>query len=120
MRKILLTTIIALFSMAGAMAQENYDFSAVSGGNTLYYKITDAESTPKTVAVVSELINYPYYYYIKPTGTLTIPETVSNGGTTYSVTSIGDWAFAYCDGITGSLTIPNSVDSIGKDAFSHC
>ena len=36
-----------------------------------------------------------------------------------SVTSIGDWAFAWCDGLT-SITIPNSVTSIGMGAFDGC
>ena len=36
-----------------------------------------------------------------------------------SVTSIGEWAFAYCDGLT-SVTIPNSVTSIGNKAFAYC
>jgi hypothetical protein len=37
-----------------------------------------------------------------------------------SVTSIGDYAFFSCSGFTGSLTIPNSVTSIGNSAFSGC
>ena len=102
--------------MTGAMAQQ-YDFSAVSDDDTLYYKITDAGT--KTVEVVSELSNYPYYN-TAPTGSLTIPETVSNNGTNYSVTSIGESAFRACSGFTGSLTIPNSVTSIGESAFSGC
>ena len=36
-----------------------------------------------------------------------------------SVTSIGELAFSYCDGLT-SVTIPNSVTSIGRSAFSGC
>ena len=36
-----------------------------------------------------------------------------------SVTSIGDRAFSYCDGLT-SVTIGNSVTSIGSSAFSSC
>ena len=35
------------------------------------------------------------------------------------VTSIGDEAFAFCDGLT-SITIPNSVTSIGDRAFCYC
>ena len=54
-------------------------------------------------------------------GSINIPETVTyNGdGQTYTVTSIGNWAFSYCPGLT-SITIPNSVTSIGFDAFSYC
>ena len=36
-----------------------------------------------------------------------------------SVTSIGEWAFAYCTSLT-SITIPDSVTSIGDRAFYHC
>ena len=35
------------------------------------------------------------------------------------VTSIGDYAFAYCKDVT-SLTIPDSVTSIGENAFRNC
>ena len=52
-------------------------------------------------------------------GEIVIPESVNYNGTTYSVTSIGDDAFAYCSGLT-SVTIPNSVTSIGDDAFYGC
>ena len=36
-----------------------------------------------------------------------------------SVTSIGDYAFASCDGLT-SITIPNGVMSIGDYTFNYC
>ena len=36
-----------------------------------------------------------------------------------SVTSIGNYAFRYCDGLT-SVIIPNSVTSIGNYAFCYC
>ncbi|MDR3172212.1 MAG: leucine-rich repeat domain-containing protein, partial [Treponema sp.] len=36
-----------------------------------------------------------------------------------TLTSIGDYAFAYCNGLT-SVTIPDSVTSIGASAFDSC
>ena len=48
-----------------------------------------------------------------------IPPTVTYNGTTYSVTSIGDWAFYECSHLT-SIEIPNSVTSIGSSAFYNC
>ena len=55
----------------------------------------------------------------KPTGDLTIPESVTFRSCPYPVTSIGDGAFRGCWGLT-SVTIPNSVTSIGGSAFYGC
>ena len=52
-------------------------------------------------------------------GEVVIPESVVYVGNEYSVTSIGEWAFANCSGLT-SITIPNSVTSIGQHAFFDC
>ena len=56
----------------------------------------------------------------KPTGDLTIPESVTyDGDISYPVTSIGSYAFNRCSGLT-SVTIGNSVTSIGYWAFKGC
>ncbi len=52
-------------------------------------------------------------------GDLIIPSSVKNNAITYSVTSIGDFAFKYCNHLT-SITIPDSVTSIGGEAFEYC
>ncbi len=80
----------------------------------LYYEVT----TGNNVAVVSEKDDYPYWD-TKPAGDITIPEAVTYESTTYNVTSIGEWAFSYCDGLT-TVTIPNSVTNIGEWAFIKC
>ena len=70
-------------------------------------------STENTVYVTN---NYNYNSY---SGDIVIPKTVEYGNVTYSVTSIGDDAFAYCSGLT-SLVIPECVTSIGSTAFYGC
>ncbi len=98
--------LLALLLPATAAA---YDFE-VDG---IYYEIL----SDNQVAVTHQgLDDDPIPSY---TGTVTIPETVTYEGTTYSVTSIGNYAFCDCSGLT-SVTIPNSVISIGNDAFSYC
>ena len=115
MKKTLFLVLFALLGLASAWA---YDFSAVAPtGQTLYYTITSSSS--HTVSVVPPY-STGWSSSNTPTGSLTIPSTVTYGGTAYSVTSIGDLAFDYCRGLTGSLTIPNSVTSIGIYAFADC
>ena len=84
--------------------------------NGIYYNITS--SSGKTVAVTYRG-DYSYSYSNEYSGSVTIPESVTYNGITYSVTSIGDAAFFCCYGLT-SVTIPNSVTSIGDDAFWAC
>ena len=53
------------------------------------------------------------------TGAIVIPSSVTYNSVTYTITSIGEYAFRACDGFT-SVTIPNSVTSIGSSAFWGC
>ena len=82
----------------------------------IYYKIT---STSDRTVTVTYKGNYNYTYSNEYTGSVVIPTSVTYNSKTYSVTSIGDYAFNDCSGLT-SVTIPNSVTSIGNDAFSDC
>ena len=56
---------------------------------------------------------------VKYSGDIVIPEYITYKNSNYSVTSIGNSAFYYCESLT-SVTIPNSVTSIGDWAFSGC
>ena len=76
----------------------------------LKYVVLTEEDTSGTAAVSG--------YVGEPT-TITISDSVSHDGKTYSVTSLGDEAFNWCDSLI-ELTIPASVTSIAKNAFSAC
>ena len=52
-------------------------------------------------------------------GDIVIPKSVTYEEITYSVTSIGKYAFWNCSGLT-SITLPESVASIGAYAFDGC
>ena len=58
---------------------------------------------------------------IKYAGSISIPATVTYEGVTYSVTSIGGYAFYNCSGLT-SITLPENsqLTSIGMYAFLGC
>ena len=73
----------------------------------IFYNITD--ETYKTVEVTYEgdYADYSNEY----TGSAVIPENVTYGGTTYSVTSIGWSAFYGCTGLE-CVTIGSGVTSI--------
>ena len=53
------------------------------------------------------------------TDNIIISETVEYYGFTYSITSIGNYAFYECINLTG-IDIPDSVTSIGERAFEGC
>ena len=64
-------------------------------------------------------VTYKDGNYNSYSGDVVIPETVTYGEMNYSVTSIGGFAFAYCDDPI-RVTIPNSVSAIGDSAFYRC
>ena len=55
----------------------------------------------------------------KATGRVVIPETVTYTGNQYTVTSIGEYAFAECSGLT-SINLSENLTSIEYAAFSNC
>ena len=106
MKKLLhLKTMAALLACLVAMQANAYDF--VKDG--IYYKISGTNAT-----VTYDDVNNTLY-----SGTVNIPATVTNGGTTYNVTSIGPSAFQGCTGLM-RVVIPNSVNYIMNNAFKGC
>ena len=108
MKKKLLTLFLALITGTIAFAHD----AAI--GN-IYYLL---DSDTKT-ATVTYRGNYYDSYNGEYSGSVVIPSSVTYYGTTYSVTSIGGYAFYKCSSLT-SVTIPNSVTSIGTAAFESC
>lgn len=84
------------------------DFSVMSNGNLINYKI----SSPNSVRVF--LGDY--------SGAITIPSSVPHNGIMYTVTAIDDTAFANYSPSTGitSISLPNTIDSIGLFSFGGC
>ncbi len=103
MKKILLLLTLSLCTL-GAWAQDDF----YNDGSTLKFTITTGTNEVSVTQGTTA-----------PTGDLVIPASVTNGGTTYSVTIIGNSAFENCSGLT-SVTIPNSVTTIGASAFWYC
>lgn len=107
-----------------------YDFKS----DGIYYNVSSEKD--RTVEVTSGGSN-------NYRGNIIIPDWVHNDGRTYTVTSIDDDAFRYCDALTSvdlssislttigdyafsgckaltSVEFPASLTTIGDDAFSHC
>ena len=85
--------------------------------NDIYY-VLDSSKKTASVTYTGTTIDYNPSSTAY-TGSITIPSTVTYNSMTYSVTSIGSYAFRDCSGLT-SITIPNSVTSIGSEAFYYC
>ena len=82
----------------------------------IYYNILSEED--KTVEVTYRGSSYDSYSN-EYSGDATIPANVTYNSTSYSVTTIGDYAFCDCTNLT-SIEIPNSVTTIGIRAFKDC
>ena len=99
MKKILLLLALVMPLMASAQ-------TLIDG---IYYNL---DASKQEAAVTSG--GYGYY-----TGSVTIPESFTYDGVTYSVTKIGYKAFESCSKLT-EVTIGNAMKSIGESAFRYC
>ena len=111
MTKKLFTFFLALAASVGTMFA--WDYEHVQIGD-LYYNL---DATNHTAEVTSQNSSYPYWS--TSITTANIPSSVEYNSVTYSVTSIGDYAFFLCSGLI-SIILPNSVTSIGDNAFYGC
>lgn len=113
MKRILSIAVLLLFINSLSWA---YDFSAVvPSGQTLYFTISSTN-----LSIVAPGGN-SWSGYTEPTGTLTIPASVTYNGQRYDVTRINNRAFLNCTGLS-SVVISDSVPVtyIGTNAFQGC
>ena len=99
-----LATIVACLALA--LPANAYSFEQ----DGIYYNIIG----DNTVELTYKDGNFNSY-----SGTMIIPATVTNNGTTYTVTAIGRSAFRNCTNLT-SVGILATIESIGYAAFFKC
>lgn len=92
-------------AIATSLSAAAYDFESAG----IYYNITGNNTVEVTY---SDRDNNTY------SGSVSVPETVTNNGTEYSVTTIGEYAFQ--GSVVTSVSMPESITSIGTSAFSGC
>ena len=92
-------------AIATSLSAAAYDFEWAG----IYYNITGNNTVEVTY---SDRDNNTY------SGSISVPETVTNNGTEYSVTTIGESAFK--GSAVTSVSMPESITSIGRYAFSGC
>lgn len=111
------------FSLVGLLCLTTFSLYAYDfQSGDFYYNITGAN----TVEVANPTYVMPDPMNPVPTDpssyemvTADIPETVTDNGTTYTITALGHDAFYKCPNLT-SVTIPRTVTRIDRYAFDNC
>ena len=104
-----------LMSMVGTKAFAHDIEVANSDGVTIYYVWMNNNTELAVSYKGSTYDSYNNEY----SGNVVIPSSVEYNGNSYSVTSIGEFAFYDCEDLT-SVTIPDGVTSIEHAAFGMC
>ena len=92
-------------AIATSLSAAAYDFESAG----IYYNITGNNTVEVTY---SDRDNNTY------SGSVSVPETVTNNGTEYSVTKIGEYAFQ--GSAVTSVSMPECITSIGQYACNEC
>lgn len=112
MKTAFIRAFVLIFALIPHICATASDFEA----DGVYYNILSEEDRTVEVTHKSNHSDENENYV---SGEMEIPRKVLYNKKTYTVTSIGMWAFCQCTGLT-SVTIPNSVTSIGDCAFRYC
>ena len=118
-KNVLLITSMVLLCFAVGMTASAATYSGECGaeGNNLTWTL-DTETGVLKICGIGDMDMYEYpssiFSFVAPWSSYN--DEISSIKIDYGVTSIGDYAFYYCD--TKSITIPNSVMSIGSSAIA--
>ena len=111
--------IALLLILAAISAVRAADFQMVApSGQTLYFNIV-AGGVVVTYPSSTISPTQGWNGYTRPVGALTIPATVSHGGTVYDVVAVNSYAFYECVGLT-SVVVPEGVTAVRASAFRGC
>lgn len=102
-----------IVTVAALFAATQYAVAYDCEVDGIYYSRISATEVEVTNKVFSDQNHAAY------TGAITIPATVTYNGKTFTVVSIGDYAFRDCTSIT-SISIPNTITAIKSFAFFNC
>ena len=121
-RMVLPVLITLLLNMAGMTKVFAYDLTITApSGQTLYLDYIDHVLRRCKIVHPANSTSNPWDGYTKPTGQLILPTSVVSPTNflTYSIVSVGEYAFYGCEEIT-SVSIPSQFTSIGNRAFYGC
>lgn len=105
--------VLTVFALATAMFYGGQAFAYDCEVDGIYYYRISTTELEVANKVFSDQNRSAY------TGAVTIPSTVTYNGRTFTVVSIGEYAFRDCTQLT-SVTIPSSVKTIKTAAFYNC
>ncbi|KAB2653079.1 MAG: leucine-rich repeat domain-containing protein, partial [Verrucomicrobia bacterium] len=108
------------FAECSGLTSVNIPNNVTSIGDYAFWHCTRLTRFSVDIANTTFSSNDGVLFNKAQTSLLSFPNGKARGYTIpNSVTSIGSWAFANCNGLT-SVTLPNSVTSIGSWAFANC
>lgn len=114
--KNIFATLTGLFLLLSIPAQAQVFPVVFKDGNKLFFNVTDKDAKLVEVVQPGSMVGTTM---ARPTGSLTIPATVTYKNKTYQVASIHEKAFEKADKLT-FVSIPASVKEIGAHAFEGC
>ena len=119
--KFFLAFLVALLTGANssvwAAVGNTFTATSIEGVSVTYQVLTESGTTGTVQVGIGEFDKAAVPEDTE--GSVTIPETVTNGSMNYTVTCIADWGF-YSRMSIESVVIPNTVTKIGRGAFGNC